>query len=59
MKKINSFKLSPESSNIFAPGGKHFMFWGMDNFQEKQLNCSLIVAGAEPIEFIFSVQDRG
>jgi len=59
MTKINSLKLSPESSNIFAPGGKHFMLWGMDNFQEKQLKCSLIVAGAEPLEFIFSVQDRG
>ena len=59
MSKINSFVLLPETSDIFMPGGKHVMFWGLSDFDEEYLSCFFEMTNGEMVKFKFSVQKRG
>jgi copper(I)-binding protein len=59
MKKVDSFLLKPGTSSIFVPGGKHVMFWGLNNYDNEHLKCSFIVADGDAIDINFLVQERG
>ena len=59
MKKVDSFLLKPGTSSIFVPGGKHVMFWGLNNYDNEHLKCNFIVADGDAIEINFLVQERG
>tara|TARA_B100000214_G_scaffold96336_1_gene66926 strand:+ start:202 stop:738 length:537 start_codon:yes stop_codon:yes gene_type:complete len=59
MEKIESFFLNPGTSTIFTPGGKHVMLWGLDGYEEKQLNCNFLISNQAPIKFAFSIKYRG
>jgi len=59
MKKVDSFLLKPGTSSIFVPGGKHVMFWGLNNYDNEHLKCNFIVANGDAIEINFLVQKRG
>ena len=59
MKKVDSFLLKPGTSSIFVPGGKHVMFWGLNNYDNEHLKCNFIVADRDAIEINFLVQERG
>ena len=58
MQEVKSFLIGPESGTIFSPGGKHIMLWGLDEFNDKELDCLLILKNENPIPFNFLVQDR-
>tara|TARA_B100001057_G_scaffold406973_1_gene420613 strand:+ start:14373 stop:14843 length:471 start_codon:yes stop_codon:yes gene_type:complete len=57
MQEVKSFLISPESRTIFSPGGKHIMLWGLEEFNDKELDCLLILKNENPISFNFLVQD--
>lgn len=59
MKKVDSLLLKPGTSSIFVPGGKHVMFWGLNNYDNEHLKCNFIVADGDAIEINFLVQKRG
>ena len=59
MSKINSFILEADTSDIFMPGGKHVMFWGLNDFKEEYLNCYFEMTTEDRVQFKFSVQKRG
>ena len=59
MRKVDSFVLKSDTSSIFAPGGKHIMFWGLNNYGNEYLRCNLIVQGGDSIAINFLVQERG
>ena len=58
MTKPNSV-LESQSSTIFVPGGKHIMFWGLNEFDSKYLPCSFSFVDGDSINFNFLVQTRG
>ena len=58
MQEVKSFLISPESGTIFSPGGKHIMLWGLEEFNDKEIDCLLILKNENPIPFNFLVQDR-
>ena len=59
MKKIDSFLLEPGENSIFVPGGKHVMFWGLNNYNSEYLRCIFLVSEGQPIEINFLVEERG
>ena len=59
MTKPNSVVLESQSSTIFVPGGKHIMFWGLNEFDSKYLPCSFSFVDGDSINFNFLVQTRG
>ena len=59
MTKPNSVVLESQSSTIFVPGGKHIMFWVLNEFDSKYLPCSFLFADGDSINFNFLVQTRG
>lgn len=59
MKKIDSFLLEPGENSIFVPGGKHVMFWGLNNYNSEYLRCIFLVSAGQPIEINFLVEERG
>lgn len=59
MKKVDSFLLKPGTSSIFVPGGKHVMFWGLNNYDNEHLKCNFKVADGDAIDINFLVQERG
>ena len=59
MDKINSFILTPDTNTIFVPGGKHIMFWGLNDYKEEKLSCAFDISDREPINFEFMVLKRG
>ena len=59
MKKVNSLELEPGSTDIFMPGGKHIMFWGLSEYNEEYLKCKFLVSEGKPIDIRFLVEKRG
>tara|TARA_B100000965_G_scaffold244832_1_gene205472 strand:- start:502 stop:954 length:453 start_codon:yes stop_codon:yes gene_type:complete len=42
MKKLKLFSIDPESHVDFMPGGKHIMFSGFSQFEERYLQCNFV-----------------
>jgi copper(I)-binding protein len=59
MEKKDTFVLNPFEKIIFVPGGKHIMLRGLIDPSEKYLDCSFNVYDEDPINFKFTVQERG
>ena len=55
MQKLAFFSIDPETNIDFMPGGKHIMFSGFNQFEEKDLECKFSSNIGLKIPFTFEV----
>ena len=55
MKKLELFSVESESHVDFMPGGKHIMFSGLSQFEDRNLKCNFVSDVGLTIPFTFEV----